>query len=86
MVKSGHFNEERFKIAASYCTQEIPFDFRFSFVWKRALMICLCSNVSSENSNYLPPSTVLSIPALMAPNDEMFAAERVTNFYSEYGN
>ena len=40
--------------------------------------------VLSENSEYLTPSAVFSIPALMPPNDLVFAAQGVTNFY-RYG-
>ena len=43
------------------------------------LMIRLCSNVSSETSKYSSPSAVFSIPALMATNDEAFAARYTTS-------
>ena len=43
-------------------------------------MFRLRSNVSSENSKYSSPSTVFSIPALIASKDEIFAALGVTNF------
>ena len=42
-----------------------------------ALMIHLCCNVSAEKFKYLSPSAVFSIPTLMAPNDEIFAAQEV---------
>ena len=49
-------------------------------ILKSSLMFRLRSNVSSENSKYSSPSTVFSIPALIASKDEIFAALGVTNF------
>ena len=52
----------------------------WGLTYERILMIRLCSNVSSEKSKCSSSSMVFFILALMASNDEFFAAQRVTNF------